>query len=157
MRTKPTGSLYLHCDPTASHYLKLAMDSLFGNENFRNEITWNYSTSGRATKFFAKKHDIILLYTKSKYGYWTNYRIPISEKYLNSHYRQVDEQGKRCRIRVDAGKKRVYYPDEGMICNDWWNDIAYVNSQAKERTGYPTQKPLKLLQRIIKASSHADS
>ena len=63
---KPTGSIYLHCDPTASHYLKLVLDDMFGENNFRNEITWNYSTSGRAKKFFAKKHDIILLYTASK-------------------------------------------------------------------------------------------
>ena len=151
---KPTGSIYLHCDPTASHYLKLVMDSLFGEKNFRNEIAWNYSTSGRAKKFFAKKHDIILFYTASDNGYWSDYRIPLSEKYLNSHYRQSDENGRRCRIRVDAGKTRIYYPDEGMICNDWWNDIPYVNSQAKERTGYPTQKPLALLERIIKASSN---
>ena len=151
---KPTGSIYLHCDPTASHYIKMCMDAIFGRKNFRNEITWNYSTSGRAKSFFAKKHDIILLYTVSKNGYWSDYRIPVSEKYLNSHYRQVDEQGRRCRIRVDAGKTRIYYPDEGMICNDWWNDIPYVNSQAKERTGSPDQKPLALYERIIKASSN---
>ena len=102
---KPTGSIYLHCDPTASHYLKTMMDSVFGHQNFRNEITWNYSTSGRATKYFAKKHDIILLYTASKNAYWSDYRIPVSDKYLNSHYRQVDENGRRCRIRTDAGKR----------------------------------------------------
>lgn len=105
---------------------------------------------GGLLSFFAKKYDIILLYTVSKNGYWSGYRIPVSEKYLNSHYRQVDEQGKRCRIRVDAGKTRIYYPEEGMTCNDWWNDIPYVNSQAKERTSDPTQKSLKLLERIIK-------
>lgn len=150
---KPTGSIYLHCDPTVSHYIKMCMDAIFGKQNFRNEIVWCYSTSGRAKKFFAKKHDIILLYTVSKKGYWSDYRIPVSEKYLNSHYRQVDEQGRRCRIRVDAGKTRIYYPDEGMICNDWWNDIPYVNSQANERTGSPDQKPLALYSRIIEASS----
>ena len=149
---KPPGSFYLHIDPTASHYLKVICDMIFGKNNFRNEIVWCYSTSGRTKVFFAKKHDIILLYTKSENYYWGNYRIPVSEKYLDSHYRQKDEKGKRCRIRKDAGKVRVYYPDEGMICNDWW-DIPYVNSQAKERTGYPTQKPLELLYRIIEASS----
>ncbi|MFT4967091.1 MAG: 5-methylcytosine-specific restriction endonuclease McrA [Candidatus Deianiraeaceae bacterium] len=93
-----------------------------------------------------------LLYAKiSKYHY--DYSLPVSEKYLNSHYRQFDADGKRCRIRVDAGKERVYYPEEGVSCNDWWGDIPSLNSQARERTGYPTQKPLALLDRIIKASS----
>ena len=85
--------------------------------------------------------------------FWNDYKIPVTQKYLDSHYRQFDSDGRRCRIRVDAGKTRVYYPDEGMICNDWWSDIPYVNSQAKERTGYPTQKPLALLERIVEASS----
>ncbi len=150
---KPTGSIYLHCDPTMSHYLKLVMDAVFGRKYFRNEIVWCYSTSGRAKKFFAKKHDLIFLYTKSDKFYWGDYRIPVSQKYLDSHYKQVDDKGRRCRIRIDAGKKRTYYPDEGMICNDWW-DIPYLNSLSKERTGYPTQKPLKLLSRIIRASSN---
>ena len=149
---KPTGSLYLHCDQTACHYLKIVLDRVFGQANFRNEIIWAYSTSGRAKKFFAKKHDNILLYTKSKSYYWGDYRVPVSEKYLDSHYRQKDDQGRRCRIRKDAGKVRVYYPEDGMICNDWW-EIPYINSQAAERTGYPTQKPLALLRRIVEASS----
>ncbi|MBC6428556.1 MAG: HNH endonuclease [Cellvibrionales bacterium] len=150
---KPSGSVYLHCDPTMSHYLKLVMDAIWGRQNFRNEIIWCYSTSGRSKTFFAKKHDVILLYSLSNEA-WKNYTIPVSQKYLDSHYRQFDENGKRCRIRVDAGKKRIYYPEEGMTCNDWWMDIPYVNSQSKERVGYPTQKPLSLLQRIIKASSN---
>ena len=150
---KPTASIYLHCDPTASHYLKTLMDSIFGRDQFRNEIVWCYSTSGRAKKFFAKKHDILFLYTRGKRGFWGNYRIPVSEKYLKSHYRQRDSEGRRCRIRVDAGKRRIYYPEEGMTCNDWW-EIPYLNSQAKERVGYPTQKPLALLDRIIRASSN---
>ena len=120
---KSTGSLYLHCDDTAAHYLKGVLDCVFGSGNFRNEIVWCYSNSGRAKKFFAKKSDTLLLYTKSKYGFWGDYRIPVSQKYLDSHYRQTDDQGRRCRIRVDAGKRRVYYPDEGMICNNWWSDI----------------------------------
>lgn len=150
---KPTGSIYLHCDPTASSYLKLTMDAVFGKQNFRNEIIWCYSISGRSKRFFAKKHDTILLYTKSEKGFWGDYRISVSEEYLESHYRQVDEQGRRCRIRTDAGKTRIYYPEEGMICNDWW-EIPYLNSMSKERIGYPTQKPLILLERIITASSN---
>ncbi len=151
---KSTGSIYLHCDATASHYLKGVLDAIFGIDNFRNEIVWGYSNSGRPKRFFAKKHDIILLYTKTDKAFWGNYRIPISEEYLASHYRQVDDKGRRCRIRVDAGKRRYYYPEEGMTPNDWWKDIPSLNSVAKERTGWPTQKPLALLERIIKASSN---
>lgn len=150
---KSTGSLYLHCDPTMSHYLKTTMDCIFGEKNFRNEVVWCYSTSGRTKKFFAKKHDIILLYTKTNKSFWGNYKIPVSKKYLNSHYRQFDSKGRRCRIRVDHGKTRIYYPEDGMICNDWW-EIPYLNSMSEERTGYPTQKPVVLLERIIKASSN---
>ena len=150
---KPTGSIYLHCDPTMSHSLKLVIDEVFGGAQFRNEIVWCYSTSGRTKKFFAKKHDIILLYTKTNKSFWGNYKIPVSKKYLNSHYRQFDSKGRRCRIRVDHGKTRIYYPEDGMICNDWW-EIPYLNSMSEERTGYPTQKPLKLLNRIIEASSN---
>ncbi len=153
---KKTGSIYLHCDPTASHYLKMLMDTVFGRENFRNEIAWTYSNSGRPKRFFAKKHDVILLYTKTDKAFWGDYKMPISEEYLASHYRQVDEQGRRCRIRVDAGKKRYYYPEDGMTPNDWWKDIPSLNSVAKERVGYPTQKPVALLERIIKASSNKD-
>ena len=149
------GSIYLHCDPTASHYLKELMDAIFGKKNFRNEIIWCYSTSGRAKRFFAKKHDIILLYTVSNKAFWGDYRIPVSEKYLESHYRQLDPHGRRCRIRIDHGKQRIYYPEDGMTCNDWWPDIPYVNSQDKKRSGYPTEKPLRLYERIIEASSKA--
>ena len=129
------------------------MDAVFGVQNFRNEVVWCYSTSGRSKRAFAKKHDIILFYSKSPKYTWTNYRIPVTQKYLDSHYKQVDDKGRRCRIRVDAGKTRIYYPKEGMICNDWW-DIPYLNSQAKERLDYPTQKPEELLERIIRASSN---
>ena len=151
---KTTGSIYLHCDPTMSHYLKLVMDAVFGKKNFRNEIVWGYSNSGRPRRFFAKKHDIILIYTKTDNAFWGNYRMPVSEEYLASHYRQVDDQGRQCRIRVDAGVTRYYYPEDGISPNDWWDDIPSLNSVARERLGYPTQKPLALLDRIIKASSN---
>ena len=150
---KDTGSIYLHCDPTMSHYLKILMDLIFGEKNFRNEIVWGYSNSGRSKKNFSRKHDIIYYYSKSNH-YKFDYKLPISRKYLDTHYTQKDDKGRRCRIRMDFGKKRVYYPENGMSCNDWWKDIPSVNSIAKERTGYPTQKPLILLERIIQASSN---
>ena len=147
------GSIYLHCDPTMSHYLKLIMDEIFTIGQFQNEIVWGYSNSGRPRRFFAKKHDIILLYTKTDNAFWGNGKISVSPEYLASHYRQVDDQGRRCRIRVDAGQTRYYYPEDGMTLNDWWKDIPSLNSVARERLGYPTQKPETLLERIIKASS----
>ncbi len=151
---KSTASIYLHCDPTASHYLKMLMDAVFGAKNFRNELIWCYSTSGRPRKEFAKKHDVILFYSKTRNYFWNNkeVRIPYSQEYIKSHFRDKDSRGRLCRKRFDAGKWRVYYPEEGMIPNDWW-EIPYVNSMAKERLGYPTQKPELLLERIIKASS----
>ncbi len=150
---KDSGSLYLHCDPVASHYLKIILDCIFEKNNFRNEIIWCYSNSGRSRKKFASKHDVILLYSKTSHMHF-DYTLPISKKYLNSHYRQTDKDGNRCRVRVDFGKERIYYPKDGMTCNDWWTDIPSVNSVAKERTGYPTQKPIPLLDRIINASSN---
>ena len=149
---KETGSIYLHCDNTMGHYLKILMDIIFGEKNFLNSIIWAYSNSGRSKNTFTNKHDIIYFYSKS-INYKFDFMLPISQKYLDSHYRQKDKEGKQCRIRIDFGKERIYYPSEGVTCNDWWSDIPYINSQAKERTGYPTQKPIALLERIIKASS----
>lgn len=148
---KSTGVFCLHLDHRSVHYARIELDKIFDEKNFINEIIWCYSNSGRASKGFCKKHDTILIYSKTKDFFWNDYKIPISEKYLKSHYKQKDKNGKRCRIRIDAVKERVYYPNNGMSCNDWWTDIPSVNSMAKERIGYPTQKPLTLLNRFIKA------
>ena len=154
---KDTGSIYIHLDWHAVHYVKVMMDDIFGYDNFQNEIVWCYSNSGRGKSEFAKKHDTILRYRKSSNFEWNAeaIKIPYDEKYIKSHFRDVDEDGRVCRKRVDAGKQRVYYPESGMIPNDWWTDIPSLNSVAKERLGYPTQKPEALLERIIKASSNA--
>ena len=152
------GSIYLHCDHAASHYLKELMDAIFGRDQFKNEIVWCYSTSGRSRKGsrnkWARKHDVLLWYAKKQAACKADCTVPCSPEYIESHYRQKDARGRKCRIRVDAGKERTYYPSEGMNGNDWWCDIPYVNSQAKERVGFPTQKPLALLERIIGASSN---
>ena len=151
---KDTGSIFLHCDRRTNHYLKMMLDELFGEKNLINEIAWCYSNSGKPKNSFAHKHDTILFYAKTKsLYYWNNYKTPIPNKYLESHYRQTDSSGKRCRKRIDGGKERIYYPNEGMICNDWWTDIPSLNSQAKERVGYETQKPESLLERIISCST----
>ncbi len=145
---KPTGSIYVHIDPTASHYLKIIMDGIFGKSNFRNEIVWSYKTGGSSKKTFSKKHDIILFYSKTQ-----NYNFDaLQEKaYTKSKSRQAGI------VNYGAGTATFFEDDDGVYnmvnMRDVW-DISYVNSQSKERTGYPTQKPLALLHRIIKASSN---
>lgn len=151
---KSTGTIFVHLDWHASHYVKTEMDRIFGYSNFINEIVWCYSTSGRSRKGFSRKHDNILFYSRSPDYQWNEEgsRIPYSESYIESHFRDLDDGGKRCRKRYDAGKWRTYYPDEGMIPNDWW-EIPYENSMSKGRNGYPTQKPEALLERIIKSTT----
>ncbi|MCX7989115.1 MAG: site-specific DNA-methyltransferase, partial [Aquificaceae bacterium] len=141
---KPTGSIYLHCDPTASHYLKVLMDAVFGHKNFRNEIVWGYKDpSGKTSRFFRRKHDIILFYSKSdEYNFYADaVRIPYSE----TTQRQIE------RGTISFGRRAEGHP-MGKVPEDWW-PIPIINSQAKERLGYPTQKPEALLERIILASS----
>jgi site-specific DNA-methyltransferase (adenine-specific) len=141
---KNTGSIYLHCDPTASHYLKLLMDAIFGVDNFRNEIVWCYKSGGASKYNFAKKHNIIFRYTK------TNRFIFNYEK-----EKSYGETG------GGQGGKVKYYKDEiGTYSfagiKDWWI-ISMLSTTHPERIGYPTQKPEKLLERIIKASSNKES
>lgn len=149
------GSIYVHCDWHKCHLIRCVMDEIFGASNFRNEIIWSYSTLGRPTDRFAPKHDNILCYGKTTTTLFNSEasKVPYTKEYLDSHFRDTDENGKRCRKRFDAGKWRVYYPEAGMIPNDVW-DIAYENSMSKQRLDYPTQKPEALLERILKASSN---
>lgn len=151
-----TGVMYLHCDWHKVHYLRHILDEIFGAQCFRNEVIWSYSTLGRPDDRFAMKHDNILCYGKTDDAFFNNEeaRIPYTQEYLDSHFRDVDDEGKRCRKRFDAGKWRIYYPDAGMIPNDVW-DIPYENSMSKNRVDYPTQKPEALLSRIIKSSTKA--
>jgi site-specific DNA-methyltransferase (adenine-specific) len=134
---KPTGSLYLHCDVRMSHYLRLLLDATFGRENFRNEIVWAYRTGGAGKRQFSRKHDVILFYSASKhYTFHPQYeRVRYAKPFFSA---QQDEQG--------------YYAD--VLLRDVW-DIPAVINVSKERTGYPTQKPLALLEYILLASSNA--
>ena len=144
---KDTGSLYLHCDPTASHYLKILLDEIFGKNNFRNEIIWHYRRWTGKAKRFQELHDIIYFYSKSnEYTFNVQYTA-YTQKSL--------ERKKHHHTRIKGDETFVTSIDEkGVRENDVWIDIQLLNSQSKERTGYPTQKPLALLQRIIKASSN---
>lgn len=150
---KPTGSIYLHCDWHASHYLKVEMDKIFGEDNFRNEIVWSYHTGGANERHFSRKHDIILFYSKTDdYRFDTkDIREPFREDKTN-HFTDIDADGKRCRIREINGKKYYYYLEDGKTPSDVW-EISSVNTSSKERQNYPTQKPEALLERIIKAST----
>ena len=141
---KPSGTLYLHCDPTMSHYLKILLDCVFGVENFRNEIVWCYAGGGIPRKDYPRKHDIILRYTKSKeYVFNVEYK-PYGKHILKSKTRATSNRGRR----------KLEYNEEGTPITDWWDDINPVINWSAERTGYPTQKPLTLMERIIKASTN---
>jgi site-specific DNA-methyltransferase (adenine-specific) len=205
---KPTGSLYLHCDPTASHYLKLVLDGVFNVENFRNEIIWKRTTTHSDSKTWSRVSDTIFFYTKGQKFTWNTPREAHSEDYKASKYNHDDGDGRLYRLdnmtspkprpnmmyewhgfsfpekgwrySFDTMQKlhdngRIWYPthkdgslntskrpqlkrylDEmpGGVMGNIWNDISPINSQARERLGYPTQKPLALLERIIEASSN---
>lgn len=175
---KPTGSIYLHCDPTASHYLKLLMDAAFRAANFRNELVWCYKSRPQPKRYFGRKHEVILFYAASEACTfnWQAVARPLTEA-TRKKYRHVDEAGRRYRLQgrgitgspirsaKDVALKwetthpelvvRDYLDEKiGVGREDWWADIGIINQAAAERLGYPTQKPEALLERIIKASSN---
>ena len=142
---KDTGSIYLHCDNTMSHYLKILMDLIFGENNFRNEIIWCYEKPRSSKKIFRKNNDIIFLYTKANDYTFKIQRVPT----LDGKFE------KRKPFKRPDGT--IWQPKEkGKQAGSWWYDIPSFATRmsSKERTGYPTQKPLKLLERIIQASSN---
>lgn len=206
---KPTGSLYLHCDPTASHYLKLLLDAVFGAENYRNEIIWKRTTTHSDSKTWSRVADTIFFYCKSRNFIWNTPREAHSDEYVSSKYRNDDGDGRgpymldnmtspnprpnmtyewlgfpppamgwryqRSTMQQLHDDGRIYYPKkpdgsydttkrprikkylgemQGGVMGSIWTDIFPINSQAQERLGYPTQKPLPLLERIIAASSN---
>ncbi|MBX7244341.1 MAG: restriction endonuclease [Candidatus Sumerlaeaceae bacterium] len=200
---KPTGSLYLHCDPTASHYLKIVLDGVFGKENFRNEIQWKrHSAHNNATRNFAFVMDSIFFYVKTDDAIFNIPRIEHDPDYIEKFFRFTDENGRRyavnslknpsirpnltyvykgyqpppsgwtCNLekmeqydregrlefpKTKEGRIRLrYFLDElkGQPIGNLWDDIQALSGSQSERLGYPTQKPLALLDRIIQASSN---
>ena len=147
---KPAGSIYLHCDPTASHYLKLLMDAVFTPARFRNEIIWCYRGGGVPRKDFARKHDTILRYAQEARVFNVDdVRIPYSPSVTESGVSRYDKS-----YRANKTYEGYRPNKKGKHPEDWWTIQPLMPSDRKERLGYPTQKPLALLDRIIKASSN---
>ncbi len=146
---KDTGSIYLHCDPTMSHYLKLVMDAIFDRKNFRNEVVWCYRGAGYPKKDFGRRHDIILRYSK---GHEYTFNLDdVREEYAEATKERFKHYIGNKRQGSDFGVQKLN--PLGKHPDDWWQ-IQPIAPSAKERTGYPTQKPIVLLNRIIKASSN---
>lgn len=202
---KSTGSLYLHCDPTASHYLKIILDAVFGMGNFRSEISWKrtsaHSDGAQGRKNYGRTRDLLLFYTKTDDYVWNTLYTAYSDEYVSTFYKSVEEEsgrryqldnitgpggaakgnpiyevmgvqrywrysrermeqlikdGRIVQTRPGAVPRYKRYLDEmpGVPLQDNWSDINPISSQALERLGYPTQKPMALLERIISASSN---
>ena len=200
---KPTGSLYLHCDPTASHYLKLLLDAVFGASGFVNEIIWRrygaHNDVGQGSKHYGRVHDVVLFYVKDRARVWNQVYGPYDPEYIKSTYRLDDGDGRKYTTtpltgpggaekgnpvfewnghtrawryskdtiqrlhdegrlhysRTGYARQKLYLEDaKGVPVQDLWTDIPALSGSMQERLGYPTQKPLALLERIIAASSN---
>lgn len=141
---KSTGSIYLHCDQTAGHYIKILMDAVCGTKNFRNEIVWCYSGGGIPKNDYPRKHDTIFRYTKSN-----DYTFNIEYKQYKENTQQVGKHSTYVSL-----EKRDIDLERGTPVTDWWIDIPTVTGWSPGRLGYPTQKPDALLERIILSSSN---
>jgi DNA modification methylase len=201
---KQTGSLYLHCDPTSSHHLRMVLDGIFGTENFRNELVWKRTSAHSSAKRFGPVHDTILFYSKSSAYTWNQQYTPHDPEYVRSHYRHDDGNGRLYRLSdltaagtrngssgmpwrgIDVTAKgnhwkftierleeldregRIYWPRRGSMpsykryldevkgrpLQDIIDDIAPIGAHSKERIGFPTQKPVELLERLLLSSSN---
>ena len=158
---KPTGSIYLHCDPTMNYLLRLVMDTVFGKKNFKNEIIWHRSRGfkRKSAKQFPQKHDSIFFYANlaDSMVFNTQYK-PHKPEYIRRFKRDDDGRLYRDDVNPTRGGRRRIYLDEthGDIVDSVWADISPVNPNSRERMGYPTQKPRALLERIISASCPDD-
>ena len=152
------GSIYVHIDWHIGAYIKIILDDIFGKNRFLNEIMWCYTIGGKGSSFYGRKHDTILLYSKSpNYTFNGKDKNVIVQRKLNTHMRtKIDDDGREYQEKTDkkSGKIYRYYVDEGKVPEDYWIDIEQLNREDAERVGYATQKPSKLLTRIIAASSN---
>ena len=151
---KETGSIYVHLDYHAIHYVKILMDDIFGVKNFINEIIWSYQGTGEPKRSFKRKHDNILLYSKGKgYIFNQNETTELISDSSKTKFTKEDDKGRFKVIRHPDGSEHKQYMRNAMRMRDVW-ELPIINAMAKERLGYPTQKPETLLERIIKASSN---
>ena len=150
-----TGVVYLHVDYRMHARLRILMDEIFGEQNFLNEIIWSYQTGGRARKFFSRKHDIILFYRKTKKYYFNLEAVPVNRVDVRRNHmkRHVDPDGRVYRSIRSGGKIYTYYDDDPTFPGEVWDDVSHLQQKDPQRTGYETQKPVKLLERIILSSS----
>ncbi len=150
-----SGSLFLHIDYRMSARLRLLMDEVFGEANFLNEIIWSYQTGGRAVRYFSRKHDTILFYRKTKQYFFDPEPVAIDrpDNRRNHMKRHIDTDGRVYRSIKSGGKVYTYYDDEKVFPGDVWDDVSHLQQKDPQRTGYDTQKPLPLLERIVKCAS----
>jgi site-specific DNA-methyltransferase (adenine-specific) len=157
----PKGSLYIHLDWRVVHYIKVALDRIFGWDQFRNEIIWKYQMAGRGARYFARKHDTLLFYSKTNEYFFdaSAVREPYTPHARDKHQKRyggrmgTDEDGRQYVEKLGTGGKRRYryYLDQGKLASDVW-ELESLHPSAKERSGYPTQKPIELISRVLGAS-----
>ena len=154
----PEGSIYVHCDWRVNGFIRLALDEVFGRDAHLNELLWCYSIGGKGKNRFARKHDTIYFYSKSDRYYFDGQNSDVVKpRKPNSHMRlNIDSDGREYQEKTDrkSGKVYRYFVDEGKIPEDYWTDIEQLNWEDGERLAYPTQKPEKLMRRIIAASTN---
>jgi len=148
------GSIYVHLDWKKGHYIKAIMDEVFGEHNFINHIAWCYETAGKSKSSYSRKHDYLLFYRKHDNPFVDLTKSAIPRKRGKHMVIGIDDEGREYEEKIDKASGRVYrwYFDQGRLPLDYWLDIPFLNREAKERTTYPTQKPEKLLDRIISVS-----
>ncbi|MHC1785945.1 MAG: site-specific DNA-methyltransferase [Christensenellales bacterium] len=151
MLLTPSGSFFLQLDGRMSARARLLCDDILGREQFRNEIIWGYQTGGRSLKYFSRKHDTILFYARSKDHFFDITQVPTAKKESRSNHlkRHVDAAGRAYRTIKSNGKIYTYYDDEPSYPDDVWTDLSQMQQKDPQRTGYATQKPQGLLDRII--------
>lgn len=153
---KKSGSIFLHCDSSASHYLKVLMDEVFGENNFQNEIIWTYRRWSNSRKGLLPAHQTIFFYSKSNrfsFNYEYGEYSPTTNLDQILQERERNDCGKSIYKRGDDGTVVLAKEKKGVPISDVW-EIPFLNPKAKERTGYPTQKPIELLERIIRISTN---
>ena len=152
---KKEGTIFVHIDCRMHAHMRLLMDEIFGESNFLNEIIWSYQSGGRARTYFPRKHDVILFYAKSRSYYFNIKAVPIARGDARSNHmkRGTDEDGRTYRSIMSGGKEYRYYDDEPAYPGDVWDDVSHLQQKDPQRTGYETQKPVRLLERIIRCST----